>query len=179
MTKTDIRQDYFQWLVDKVHGENHLLLMKDLHERPFIAIVDNDNNRAYDGIELREDYIAEELDEEDAWKMDMSAECSVLEMLIALAKEMDFQLAYDDEDRTDIHFWEMMENLNLTRFTDEEYVSEGGVYMVDAILTDFLTRDYEPDGRGGIFPLRNPTKDQRGVELWYQMQAYLGENYPM
>lgn len=38
-------------------------------------------------------------------------------------------------------------------------------------------RLYNEDGTGGgLFPLRHATQDQREVELWYQMMAYLTEN---
>jgi hypothetical protein len=36
-------------------------------------------------------------------------------------------------------------------------------------------RTYEPNGVGGFFPLENPNEDQREVELWYQMSAYVDD----
>jgi hypothetical protein len=42
----------------------------------------------------------------------------------------------------------------------------------------FLSRKYDYNGVGGIFPLRKgASEDQRNVEIWYQMQSYLMENY--
>jgi hypothetical protein len=37
-------------------------------------------------------------------------------------------------------------------------------------------RLYTTSGYGGLFPLEEPKEDQRKVEIWYQMMAYLGEN---
>lgn len=185
MTEAEVRQSYFEWLCDKVRAnseeDSYYILMKDLHNRQFIPIIDNDANRAYDGMELRERFVATELQYEDAWKMDMAAECTVLELLVALAMEMDYQLCTDDHDYAYKYFWEMLSNLGLSRFKDSTYAERrpSAMFQIDAILDDFLIRDYEPDGTGNIFPLKYPTEDQRGVEMWYQMQAYLGENYPM
>ena len=33
------------------------------------------------------------------------------------------------------------------------------------------------DGFGGLFPLKHAKKDQRKVEIWYQLQNWLMENY--
>jgi hypothetical protein len=38
-----------------------------------------------------------------------------------------------------------------------------------------VNREYDPDGRGGLFPLDGTHANQREVELWYQMQAYIIE----
>jgi hypothetical protein len=38
-------------------------------------------------------------------------------------------------------------------------------------------REYFPSGKGGLFPLENPREDQTKVEIWYQMHAYVMENY--
>ena len=179
MRESEVKQDYFQWLIDMVHGDDYYILLKELHSRMFVSVIDHDNNRALDGMELREIYVTEEMDYEDAWKMDMGAPCTLLELFIGLARNMDFELAIDDEDRTERYFWEIMGNLGLSRFDDEHYVDENGMFAVDDILGDFINRNFEPDGLGGAFPLKNPEEDQRFVELWYQMAAYLGENYPM
>jgi hypothetical protein len=32
-------------------------------------------------------------------------------------------------------------------------------------------------GLGGMFPLEDPREDQRAIEIWYQMMAYINENY--
>ena len=42
-----------------------------------------------------------------------------------------------------------------------------------------LAREYSDNGHGGLFPLKNPKKDQRKVEIWYQMTEYINENYPI
>ena len=111
----------------------------------------------------------------------MSGECSMLEMLIALAERMAFELAGTDVSpdiyRTGSCFWEMVENLGLTRYSDGEYERLNGPFIVNKTLHDVVTRNYDETGVGGIFPLRGDYGDQRYVELWYQMQEYLAERY--
>ena len=46
---------------------------------------------------------------------------------------------------------------------------------VDEILDRFMDHDYEPDGKGGLFTIRNPRFDMRSMEIWYQMNCYLNE----
>ena len=94
----------------------------------------------------------------------------MLEMLVALADRMSY---YADGD----WFWEMIENLGLlpyndSNFYDDKYV---GNYSVSRILVTFLGRKYLKNGTGGLFPLQHTRKDQRRVELWYQMCEYLEE----
>jgi hypothetical protein len=38
-------------------------------------------------------------------------------------------------------------------------------------------RTYSKLGKGGLFPLRSSAYDQRKVELWYQMAAFMTENH--
>jgi hypothetical protein len=42
-------------------------------------------------------------------------------------------------------------------------------------IKKWLVRDIKPNGEGGLFPMNWNQEDQRGLELWYQMQQYLAE----
>jgi hypothetical protein len=100
-------------------------------------------------------------------------DCSVLEMLIGLSR----RLAFEEEGEPRGWFWHLIENLELRHFTDRHYSSgESWCFNhVDEKLDCLLDRHYEYDGSGGLFPLHNPLEDQKDVELWYQMSAYLLE----
>jgi hypothetical protein len=170
-----IQREYFRYLCGLVkggpaRGGGRVEFLWFLHKKPFYCIIDNDENRSEDGKQLWEDWSGEELNEE--------AQCSVLEMLIGLAKRIDYILADSREgDRTAKWFWEMVGNLGLEEFTDRDLVDERRNYNNDRILDILIERLYSASGRGGLFPLRRPDEDQRRVEIWYQMQAYLEENY--
>lgn len=177
----DIEQDYFTWLCELIHIDqmetSYLNLARDLHHRKFYSLVDHDENRARDGQELRENYLREI---NYPKYVDIEGDCSILEMLIALAKRMDFETSnpFDLDgsvDRTTFWFWEMIDNLGLINFSDDVYYQYGGVNKVDKILDRFIQRKYAKDGSGGLFPLEYPPCDQRNVEIWYQMNSYLSE----
>ena len=81
----DINQDYFEWLCEMIHVDqidrSYWILMRDLHNKKFVSFIPHDENRAYDGLELRDDYLRE------IWYSkyeEIEGECSVLEMLIGL-----------------------------------------------------------------------------------------------
>lgn len=176
----NVEQDYFHWLCEQVHIDqeerSYWLLAKDLHKAEFYALVPRDENRVYDGLELREDYLSS-IGYPDY--VQLMGECSVLEMMIAVARRIDFQTSdpYGDDgyDQTAYWFWQMIENLGLTDFSDDVYMQMNGIDIVDNAIRQLVERQYEADGNGGLFPLRNASEDQRDVEIWYQMCSYLNE----
>lgn len=176
----DIDQNYFEWLCEMVHVDqgdrSWWILLKDLHNKTFYSLIPHDENRIYDGLELREDYMRE------LWYPkyeEIEGDCSVLEMLIGLARRMDYETVdpYNDDEPSHIvyWFWEMIDNLGLIVFDDESYVERGGMHYVSHILNNLVERKYSRSGRGGLFPLLHNRKDQRRIEIWYQMSAYLLE----
>lgn len=175
----DVNQDYFHWLCEMVgiEGEekSYWLLAKDLHRMPFYSLVPHDENRALDGMSLRDEYL-EEVNCPKYLRIDLG-ECTMLEMLIALSRRIDYEMSDSKvvSDDTRKWFWEMLDNLGLTAYSDDRYVDIGGLDDVDEVLERLVERDYSRDGRGGLFPLRRPVEDQRNVEIWYQMSSYLLE----
>lgn len=176
---------YFDWLVQLVDGVSEMpdvsytMLLKILHSHPFWSTIPNDDNRAEDGLELRKIFSMKyggPMDED-------TSPCSVLEMLIALARRMAYMLSdeHTDEDSTiPDFFWIFIRNLGLEEYTDEVLIGgdePGEAECVDSIVERLVERTYMSDGWGGIFPLRNPPGDQRTTEIWYQMQAYMIENF--
>ena len=166
----------FNWLcriVEDRHAKRswHILL-EILFETEFYILIGNDSNRCADGIELRYEYGL--LKEEN-----ISEPCSVLEMLIGLARRMDYELSDDQFDRTGFYFWKMIRNLGLLDCDDNACNRIPHTETkIRTRIKRFMDRDYQYSGEGGLFPLRFPTRDQRDIEIWYQMNAYLSENYP-
>lgn len=160
---------YFDWLKDIIlpapNGKRYDRLIDILHEKEFIPMIEMDENRAADGIFLREKFAEVYLDFcEDP--------CSILEMMIALAGRFDGNAGFDPNEAYE-NFWILIKNLGLDRYHDSNYSG----YEVRRILYSFTNRTYEYSGKGGLFPLKNPRKDQRNVEIWEQLQAYLIEKY--
>ena len=97
--------------------------------------------------------------------------CSVLEMMVALAIRCEESIMDNPVygDRTGQWFWNMIVSLGLGSMTDEMYDRD----YVDNIVDRFLDRDYSPDGRGGLFTIRNCEYDLRDVEITHQLYWYL------
>lgn len=167
---------YYSWLLDQIlfkemkrSGRSYIKLMKYLKQKQFTWIIPNDENRADDGRYLRITF--RELTGE---QIVIKGSCSVLEMCIALAARITEDLFEYDPRTTPAHwFWVMMENSGLDQFTDGTYDEREVERIVDMILL----RRYSKTGKGGFFPLKHPNKDQREVEIWYQLQKYILENY--
>lgn len=173
-------ESYLNYLKDLVR--NHIsndyhVLLDELWQREYYSVLPNDQNRAKDGIFLR-DVLGDV-------NHDIFGQCRILEMLIALSKRMAYQIdgtGYD-EDYVDL-FWEFLGNLDLLKFNDSVMLGAGHsvVEELDSILTNFLERRYLSNGVGSIFPIkgwkRGLYKAQHKIEVWYQMMAYLAENYP-
>lgn len=176
MIKRNWHELYFDWLRKQVGvtmnpnpRRRHWLLLEQLINTEFEWFVPNDDNRAADGEALRHEFI----DEYEADPGMMDSNCSMLEMLVALCR----RLSFEDGKTVDGWFWELMENVELRRFTDEYYEDHADAYEeVDEILHRINKRDYDEDGQGGLFPLSRPPCDQTQVEIWYQMSSYLLED---
>ena len=130
-------------------------------------------NRAEDGIDLRYRFALEHEEYSPGLVTDvLDGPCSVLEMMVALAIRCETFM--DDAsigDRTAQWFWVMVTNLGLGYMMDNKFDKK----EADYILNRFLDREYDPDGKGGLFRLRHCDSDLRDVEIWYQLCWYMDE----
>lgn len=163
--------NYFDWLVELIYADEYTRscyqkVLSFLYSKPFVWSIDNDGNRATDGLMLRDIY-------ENATGLHVSkyGPCSVLEMMIGLACRCEDDIMHDPEegDRTYLWFWEMMDNLDLTNQDDYCYNED----TVEKIVNRFLHRKYGSDGYSGPFYIPNCDKDLRRVELWQQLNFYI------
>jgi hypothetical protein len=171
----DLDDLYLTWLYTQVGDRSveernpartHWTLLRQLHNKQFYWWVPNDDNRVEDGRDLRHEFLMEHDIEADLDQMGLG--CSFLEMLIGLSR----RLAFEGGGHPHVWFWHLLGNLNLTECNDRSRYSHE---EVDDRISTVIWRTYSRNGRGGLFPLRRSRKDQREVELWYQMSAYLLE----
>lgn len=176
MLRDRIGNDYFEWLSDIVCGERYSgavsfrkLLMR-LHSIEFRYSIPNDKNRAAGGVDLRYRFACYYPGIENADDY-LDGPCSVLEMMVALCVRCEEDIMDDPSigDRTGQWFWGMIVNLGLGSMTDARYDRR----YVEEVIERFLDRDYAPDGKGGLFTIRNCEHDLRDVEIWIQMLWYL------
>ena len=123
-----VKKDYFEWLKSLVEAEEeYSFLWWKLHNTDFIWLIDRDENRAEDGKYLRYiftvsaydriDFNQEEVDEY------LSGPCSVMELLVGLARRMEHDIMENDDlgDRTPEWFHDMIKNLGLDIYDDKHY----------------------------------------------------------
>src|SRR5882757_163395 len=112
---------YLTWLVKQVEpvtnlnpARSHWLLCTQMYRKEFTWFIPNDDNRLYDGLDIRQEFIDSEEggDVPGNW---LSEACSFLEMVIALSRRM----AFESDLEPAYWFWRMIENLNLRIYVDE------------------------------------------------------------
>ena len=173
--KDRISDEYFDWMYDLVCNDQYAdetsyrKLLMCLHSIEFIFVLPMDENRAVDGVSLRYRFALWQDQEELADYLD--GPCSVLEMMTALAIRCEETLManLDIGERTGQWFWNMIISLGLGSMTDARFDRR----EVEDAVGRFLYREYEPDGRGGLFTIRNCRRDLRDIEIWLQMNEYL------
>lgn len=174
---------YFSFLYEIISRDfekSHSLLMQHLHGIPFYSIIPNDENRGEDGKKLRDIFNKERPN--IGLSLCSDDPCTMLEMLIGLSFRMENELkggAYEMPVKE--CFWTLINNLDLFWCNDDEFKKWPTPKLVSDRIKILLERWYERDGHGGLFPLKYKImpvgKDQRQVEIWYQMSEWLLENF--
>lgn len=168
---------YFEWLIFLIcqndrERVSYQKVFKQMLETDFIPIVHNDENRAADGVNLRLLF-----EDETGETCEKFGECSILEMMVALALRCENDIMYDPDegDRTSVWFWEMMDNLGLSEMTNENFDGR----FVKRVLDILNRREYSRNGEGGLFYVHDigAGYDMRTTELWYQLMYWLNTHF--
>lgn len=75
----------------------------------------------------------------------------------------------DVGNRTSFWFMGMLQSLGLDGMDDMSFRKGQAKQIIDI----FLLREYDSDGKGGLFYIEGCPNDLRQVEIWYQMCWYL------
>jgi hypothetical protein len=174
-----LNEEYFLWLCHLIDEDRYSdrasfkRLLTYLHDTEFTYLIANDANRAEDGIELRYRFAIQERPNESSDRIldILDKPCSIFEMMVALALRCE-EIIMDDPlmgDRTGQWFWSMITNLGLGGMRDHMYDTR----LVQSVINRFLEREYEPNGKGGLFYVRDAEEDLRDAEIWHQLCWYL------
>ena len=172
-------EEYLTWLYSQVASvktrnpnHTHWTLLRELFTTEFVWFIPNDDNRIEDGRDLRREFLDAFDILEENWEWDwMALGCSMLEMLIALSR----RLAFEAEGEPSRWFWHMIGNLGLDHYSDSFCDNYPYQEAVRETLEVVIWRTYDSSGQGGLFPLESADEDQREVEIWYQLNAYILE----
>lgn len=172
-----IEQEYFNWLCKKVHGyPKNTDLLRWLHQTEFVPKLVMDENRCKDGVELR--HLFSSLNQALLWGESRRVihdlyckPCSMLEMMVAVAISFEDIMADDEQcDRTHVWFWEMVHALGLSNLSP----GNDSRKFFNEKMRIFMAREYEPDGHGGLFIVRNHG-DIRQAEIWMQALWHMND----
>jgi hypothetical protein len=176
MLRDRIKNEYFEWLLGMARttrysdGVSFTKLLRLLHDIEFEYVMVKDRNRAEDGIDLRYRFAYEYDGIENAERY-LTGPCSMLEMMVALAIRCEEDMMEDTRygDRTGQWFWGMIVSLGLGGMTDSRFDES----FIRETIDRFLDRKYAPNGKGGLFTIRDHSVDMRKVEIWTQLLWYL------
>lgn len=166
---------YYRWLYDYIdprEQDSYFILTQILFSIPFKYDIPMDQNREDEIFELQGNFADENPNDE----MDIPRFFSVFELMIILARHMEYQ---DMRDHTTgevgPYFWELIENLGLRDYTDTymEHYPESQNEVRDCIV-DMMDHNYNPiDGRGSLFPIKRGALDRTTMQLWDQLATYM------
>jgi len=170
MMSNDLHETYLDFLESQVREErkdknSYRDLINIMFAKEFVWLVPNDDNRIGDGLEVRSQWFDTIVVIGLDW-------CSFLEVIVGLSRRM--ELITDES--AEGWGWQLITNLGLDKMRDP--LSQYKTRKANDILDAAIWRNYNPDGSGGFFPLLHPKDDQREIELWYQMNAYIKEMNP-
>lgn len=158
--------------------KNYTRLFEKLHSIQFTWTIETDRNREVDGQYLRIKFARQRGYSEDIISPIIDGPASVLEMMVALAYRCEDELMSDEDygNRTSLWFWTMLCNMDLDEMDNLNY---NDIYVEERV-SKMLNREYNYNGIGGaLFHVMRPRQDLRDVDIWYQMQWFLVERYPV
>lgn len=167
----DISEEFFEWIYQFVGGKGYRKMLHTLYDVEFFTTDELDENRIYDGCKLRYRFGEEAKIPNSVMnkKLDEST-CSVLEVMVALSIRMEDTIMGDPDygDRTTMWFWTMVKSLGLYDMKDDVFDYDYTMHTISRLLH----KDYEPNGEGSLFTVRNSNKDFRDMDIWYQMSEF-------
>ena len=172
---------YIEWVcserlnLDKDEYDDLLYLIRTLNEIEFTYMVPLDENRASDGLALRSDFTYDTgryLDKSSG----LLPNCTVFEMMAALAYKCESSIMYNYKKGLcpKRWFYIMLKNLGIYDCNVGNWNVETSDYIYNCVHK-MLFRQYKKNGEGGLFAIKNPKIDQREVDIWKQMNAFLNE----
>lgn len=181
MTEQDrLNNEYFDWIYNIVCNDRYYKnlsyrkLLMFLHSIEFTYTVEMDDNRAADGIDFRYQFGYEKGYPDNVIKRYLDNQpCSVLEMMVALAFKLEEHIMDDAAfgNRTGQWFWNMIVSLGLGNMCDSRFDKN----YAEEVVARFLNREYERNGKGGLFTIHDIRRDMRTAEIWYQAMWYLND----
>jgi hypothetical protein len=164
--------DYYYWLLNIVYVEPDGPLNRlcwALFNTEFQWNIPMDHNRAGDGLALRSRF-----DDGILTNNLLPKWCSALEMMVALSDRIETEIMSCDTfgDRTGLWFRIMLHFLHQEIDGCDSFLS-----FCDSFQNKSITKAFEKNSDFRLFLSKKWPKSLHKVEIWYQMHAFLLENY--
>lgn len=181
--RNGIYKDYDDWIIDLANEwleeinpeENFYQLIQHLHDTEFKYVLNADYNRYCDGVDFRLLFAenSPNYTYRDVYLYLQNSPCSVLEMMMGLSHRCENEIMVNSDIGDDPGRWfcAMIRNMGLDSMDDDKYDE----LFVEKAINRMMYREYEPNGTGGLFRIKNCQTDIRNAEIWYQMCWYLNE----
>ena len=168
--------DYFSFLYNfGFDDEDHYNLARYLHTLPYRWTLQRDENRMYDGLNMRreyEDYLAGR----DGDIPGEEEECSMLEFFVGFSHRLVRDMMSDEDfDRKEL-LGIMLNNIDIWRWDDSRWNKKAESDIKEAIDI-WVDLDYNKHGEGGLFPIAEPYDDLREVDMWVQASWWYEWNF--
>ena len=187
VSEKKLREMYWDWLLDKIEYkkidlDEYSLLLKEMFRTNFIWFDDPseiamDENRAKDGKYLRCMFDLDSGYHIYDYFEDIGKDCSVLEMILALAIRIENEIMGYGTEEYGKWFWAMISNLGLKRYRNNAFDE----VKVRRILNDFIWRKREcflfKPGEKIYTKTYTNIHDFKNLEIWEQMSIWLNEKY--
>jgi len=170
-----IKTEYHHWITELAidwcrtcSRKNYKKLIKYLDGVRFVALMQEDENRIEDAKELM---LRFEDDQHPGMVCANTDEPSVLDVMVALACRCEDHIMNDPDlgDRACLWFYAMIKSLGLEEDDDINYDQ----YYVESVIDNFISRNYDADGHGGLFTVPLEGIDLRKMEIWNQMNWWV------
>lgn len=181
-----LTETYFDWLRSdafsaRVNRREYEGLLRLLHDIPFYWTIWSDENRAGDAMAFRQyEFLKFQSDLEtldQVWLGQWAtAAPTVLEVMLGMCRRWGFYF----EHSIAYYFGHMFRNMEFDRYPGRT-LSTGSQEAIRTRVDDWLSRQFQPDGKGSPFPVNDQRAldivDMRKVEIWAQMNAYSFEHF--
>lgn len=174
MEYLEMLDEYYDFLMELIsfnlpEHRKYDILLHELNSIEFYWVIEMDENRDIDAVELRKQFLFDHGYDitRDLW----DSPRSVLEVLVAFSQRIEIEITGEPgNDDLGKWFWVMLDNLGLLDQEDLYFDQR----LVHRNIENWLSKK---TGKSTIFPSKKLASQQNQVEMWYQMQNYLNENW--
>lgn len=175
-------QGYLNWLNGQTKCSPEV--GRILFETEFRWSIEDDKNRAEDGLKWRDRY-AEDIGsglsdvQRDRIRKTIHGKTSCYEVILSLAEDINAMVNEEEESRTAEFFGILLKNLGLDGYDEEDldYRGESARNEIEKILKKWMDREYENCDKNCIFPLTKVSHCDKKVSqttpLWMQMNKWV------